>query len=220
MRRLFLFSTLVILLLCDASVGSRLFGILNERCVEDGANVSLTSGNEESASERMIETEEYADELSEENAPLSGETIDLIDDEVVACVSGESTNLYYPECKGDDEENYYMSNHGNRYKHILWCGGEKDTEVFYLDKEYSTLTIELGIWEKSKESSNMLTIYSGMGENENKEVLLNARLEKGDKEQQYLIDVSDVEYLSIEAVALDSQLGNYVVTDGVKLTHK
>lgn len=238
---------LVFLVICDFSVGASLLGEFKKGSTAEASQevtstsvcdgMGETSGGEEDVSEASEEIgygeetdykeDDYGDDSTsseEENVFSSGDIIDLIDDEdIVPCISGEVSNLYDPteldEYSEDDEENnYYKSNYANRYKHLLWCGENPDTEVFYLNKQYSTLTVELGVWEKDKESTNVLTFYTGKGAN--KKALLKAKLKPGDQEQQYSIDVSDVEYLSVKATAIDSILGASVVTDGIKLTYK
>lgn len=167
-------------------------------------------------------TESVKDETLSEGAVLNdnaddggyktGDVIDLIDDEIVPCIYGKTSALYEYDATGGNKSNF-----GNEYQHLANADDTYGDISFSLDKKYSTLSFNLGLWEYNNKSEFVINIYSGCLDN--KKLIYTVKHGPGQRDEECIVDVSDCDEITISTES-DQMLGTCFVTDGFKLTYK
>lgn len=228
---------LILFIVADLGVGKAMissFSGENQSDIqkENGAveESDIVTEGYEQVSDGGVDIEDYSEDYDgeeEEEKTLykSGDVIDLIDDGIVPCIYGKSDDIYerssldeYEEEEISDDD-YEISNYGNKFVHLMTCMEEDicSDVGFSLGKKYSKLSFTIGLWEKSNKDTSEVVIYKGVKGNKKK--ILKAKRKPGQKEKKYTVNVSDCDTITIRLVTPDF-FSSYLVTDGFKLTVK
>lgn len=207
------------MIIADLVIGTKLIGSLASSEKESAKKSNQTSST-------IAETEYIDEEMTTvyDSVLESGDVIDLIDDDVVSCVCGESDAIYesseLDEYKDgvDNPDDYYQSNYGKYYTKLLTCDYSENAEEvsFSLNKEYSKLFFTIGLWDCANEDTSSVIIYKGM--NNNKKEICRAKRSPGQPEGDFSVNVSDCDVITIKLVSPD--YGGNLVTNGFKLERK
>lgn len=198
-----------------SSISTEEIGVTSEAGEYD-YTIENSESNENTSSDMYSDgnssMENAADGSLKENLYKSGDVIDLIDDEIVPCIYGKTSALYEYDATGGNKSNF-----GNEYQHLANADDTYGDISFSLDKKYSTLSFNLGLWEYNNKSEFVINIYSGCLDN--KKLIYTVKHGPGQRDEECIVDVSDCDEITISTES-DQMLGTCFVTDGFKLTYK
>lgn len=218
--------TLLIILLVVFAFGA--FSVSEKLLASLGGDTELNENNEYISTSVEDGTSLYEDDYNisdgeyEEDLSLSGDVVDLIDDDI-PCIYGSPDDLYdknemdsYISNEGS-EDDYYKSNYGTLFPKLMTCWNTDREISFSLQKKFSTLSFKSGLWDKENNIGFMVIIY--MGNQSKKKIILKAKRNPGQKPKTFSVDVSNCDTITIKTVSNDYYT-SYAVTDGFKLTYK